>query len=82
MKTYVKPVLYYETFELTHHVAACTVDMNSSINDCKVGTLVQDNFTYILFDAGMDGCKLYDGISELYCYTNSGLNVTNIGFGS
>lgn len=82
MKSYVKPAIYYESFELTHHIASCTIEMNSAIETCTNGKLVQDGFTYYLFDAGMEGCKQYDNGMEIYCYTNMTWKATDFGFGS
>ena len=74
MKTYVKPELYYESFELSQHIAACDLKLTTnSIWECRVET---DRFFDGLGDA-LQGAfvdanvcaKTYSGY-EQYCYTN------------
>lgn len=38
MKKYVKPDLFYEDFELSHNIAACTIPLNQAINSCTYGS--------------------------------------------
>ncbi|WP_455582725.1 hypothetical protein [Dysosmobacter sp.] len=75
MKTYVKPELYYESFELSQHIAACDLKLESAdpivcsvaANDMLegLGTILQDAFITSA------NCKFsYDRDYERYCYTN------------
>lgn len=77
MKTYVKPALYFESFELSQHIAACDLKLDHShIWDCAV-ELHQGGSTSPFFgdlendfvDAFVDNgsCKKK---CEIYCYTN------------
>lgn len=63
MKTYVKPTLYYESFELTQFIAAgCTFLLGFNNEDC-------------IMEAGMDPDAIADGVlSEIYCWTNGSEN--------
>lgn len=65
MKSYVKPELYFESFELSQHIATCDWDMNNhrSSNDC---TAVND-YGDVLFTKGLS-CELTTEMLEDYCY--------------
>lgn len=67
MKTYVKPELYYESFELSQHIAACDLQIKHAdaasckiINDREFGSLV----------GGFITTEVCDFAYEQYCYTN------------
>lgn len=70
MKKYVKPELFYESFELTQQIAACDYDSNNTSTDegCS--------FTGVNKDFGVE-MKIFlsqgicDVIAESYCYHNS-----------
>lgn len=67
MKEYVKPELYYESFELSQHIAGCYLKLESAdINNCisvleGVGTLFVQNRT---------ACDVPVANPDMYCYTN------------
>lgn len=77
MKKYVKPDLYFESFQLTQHIAACGYDMIDSRdeNDCySHGDRNQDTGNDY-----WDSIKFFAGIQcdvkpENYCYTNASDN--------
>lgn len=80
MKTYVKPDLYYENFELSTHVASCALDMphSKNVNECYVtGEDIGMPEEYHFFSAGPEVCTY--GEYEEYCYTNGseGYNIFN-----
>lgn len=71
-KKYVKPEIYYEVFDLSTHVATCSLDMSNfkKIEECSAS----------MDDYGMDGnffnnnANCTDGPLDDYCYTNGGNN--------
>ena len=77
MKNYVKPELFFESYELSQNIAACGWDMNQADPaSCEAtgdpGWGNPANIT-VFADANKD-CK---GINlEGYCYENSADNVT------
>lgn len=81
MKSYVKPELYFESFELSQHIAACALDMPHSrdVNVCWAefdsGYGYPDGVR--VFMSQSIGCQITD--FEDYCYTNgsSGIGIFN-----
>lgn len=72
MKKYVKPDLYFESFQLTQHIAACGYDMIDSmdVERCySQGDIhgIYPNYGENLFIEGNEKCQ---GKVEFYCYTN------------
>lgn len=80
MKSYVKPELYFESFELSEHIAACGLDMSNStnVNNCTATADTTWGYTepFIAFTGNNAGCK---EVIEAYCYTteDGGLNIFN-----
>lgn len=78
-KTYEKPLVYYERFELSQHVANCAWELNSGENVCgykgETG-LGLDEIGVIINDT-TEGCVERE--YQAYCYTNGGdgLNLFN-----
>lgn len=70
MKTYVKPEIYFESFELSQHIAACGWYLNS--NDASSCTAEQDGAGYIRFNDANQSCE---GDFD-YCYTGGGATDT------
>ena len=66
MKTYVKPDVYYENFEMSQHVATCSWDMSNSkdVNNCSAA----DELNIPIFTSDNSKCAYSD--YEEYCYTN------------
>lgn len=79
-KTYVKPEMFYENFELSRHIATCAWDM-SNFNTKEACSAVADGSLgfpegWTIFQtSGL--CA--DTSSEAYCWTNgsSSMNVFN-----
>ena len=77
MKKYVKPELFYESFELSQQIAACEFDANNltSTNTCNfVGTSPLGNPIFILQTEAV--CSTPE---QIYCYHGStgGSNIFN-----
>ena len=71
MKTYVKPDLAYESFELSQNIAVCGWDMSnqSAKEDCSAyGDESLGNFPVNLFTAGNELCDMTEDQVEGYCY--------------
>lgn len=71
MKKYVKPELFFESFELSQSIAACGIDVNH--NDENVCTPTTDpdfwSFTINVFNEGNANCAQPAEKLEGYCYT-------------
>lgn len=71
MKTYVKPDLYYESFELSQNIAVCGWDMNNmDKNNCTaLGDTSLGNFEVFLFTSTNKSCEATESdVAESYCY--------------
>ena len=80
MKKYVKPELFYEHFELTEHIAACTFDHKNtytSFETCSfTGDADSDWPDMVIFLDGNDKCIW--PVQEYCYYTGSnGMNTFN-----
>lgn len=82
MKEYVKPELFFESFELSEQIATCKFNSNNSNTDvanCCFTGADEDSFIFhgIYFTEANQACsKKYDE----YCYhssTSGGLNLFN-----
>ena len=76
MKEYVKPDLFYESFELSQHIAACGIDVNFENTTKCQPTLDQDETDLwpglggtTVFADGEDRCAIKTKDIEVYCYT-------------
>ncbi len=77
MKEYVKPELYYESFELSQHIAGCNLTMIESIDPVActaTGTIGDENLRGWFVEAN----TLCTVKTESYCYNNASFNVTTI----
>ena len=75
MKNYVKPELFFESYELSQNIAACGWDMKnqSDPKDCKaLGDPDWGNPDIYVFT---EEAKC-DTVLESYCYENSADNIT------
>ena len=79
MKTYVKPELFFESFELSQHIAGCNLTLESvDVGVCSATGSFGDEY--------LDGERGSWFISrptctaevEAYCYTNSSMNIATI----
>ena len=80
MKTYVKPELYFESFELSQNIAACDLKLNGQSHWlCKIvghgtdtggafGDLERELTGSFINDQACAGNVV--GEAEFYCYTN------------
>ena len=88
MKTYVKPELYFESFELSQHIAACDIkltnpdiwscraDLHDSLNGFFGG--LESEFADA-FASGTDSCSknpIKD--FEIFCYTNGNQSIPRV----
>lgn len=74
MKPYVKPELYYESFELAQHIAGCSMsEINSvDVTSCTAKGTISSVFGTDHSDAWfVDGNNKCTTKAEGYCYTNS-----------
>ena len=81
MKPYVKPELFYESFELSQSVAACGWDMSnqSDKNNCTAfGDEALGRFPVNLFTA-TPRCDVTEDKVEGYCYevSSGGMGIFN-----
>lgn len=77
MKPYVKPELYYESFELAQHIAACSLTWNklTSETSCAASGVIGDESSDAWFIANIDACVVE---TEDYCYTQGNINTATI----
>lgn len=80
MKTYVKPELFFESFELAQHIAGCSLTMNGDFTtpeDCSAsgtiyGVPLPEGESWFL-NNGVCTAEV-----EAYCYTNGTMSVATI----
>ena len=77
MKTYVKPELYFESFELSQHIAACDLKLkHDNIWNCCVEIHTGDSSSPFFgsmeseFVGGFVDNSNCTQKCEIYCYTN------------
>lgn len=76
MKEYVKPELYYESFELSQHIAGCNLIMGPT--DPMVCTASGNVGKYNNDSWFMESGTVCTVEPEGYCYTNSAHSFTTI----
>lgn len=72
MRSYVKPELYCETFELSQHIATCGIDvLQANTNECNA-QLDSDfwGMNDTVFNAGEPNCTIDIGVIDVYCHTS------------
>ena len=79
MKAYVKPELFYESFELSQHIALCQWDMSNSTDKTSCSALGDESLNtpaVMLFVAENQLCE---EMCEDFCYTKAtnGVGVFN-----
>ncbi len=75
MKKYVKPELFFESYELSQNIAACGWDMKNQNQpgDCKAeGDPAWGNPSILVFTEN----SKCENVLESYCYENSADNIT------
>ena len=73
MKAYVKPELFYEHFELSQHVASCTLVLNQGVGSCESFSVPGMGEGYSIFQ---EQGKCTDIITnpDIYCYMANGVD--------
>ena len=73
MKNYVKPELFFESYELSQNIAACGWDLvkDDNGNSRFVGDPAYGNPGILVFNADMECEHILEG----YCYENSADNI-------
>ena len=79
MKKYVKPELFYESFELSQHIAGCQVQLQSTADDCTIWNSKAIGWIEGVHSDSwfVEGGACSVGV-EVYCYTNGSLNAAVI----
>ncbi|MGN0975070.1 MAG: hypothetical protein ACI4OL_03650 [Gemmiger sp.] len=80
MKQYVKPDLFYEDFELSQHIAACSYKLGANENECSI---VSDSYTDDYYDfvgafTNSSVCTQGAPPVDSYCYTVGNSNQPNL----
>ena len=74
MKTYVKPELFFESFELSQHIAGCNLTLTQAVGACDAhGTI--EGIPGESWFISKGNCET---VVEAYCYTNGSMNVATI----
>lgn len=72
MKAYLKPVLYYERFELSQHIASCDLKLTHNMGygtGCTASGMAGGEYGIPVTNGFVEGdCEV--GVNG-YCYTNS-----------
>lgn len=75
MKKYVKPELFFESFELSQSIAACGIDVNfTSVTDANCQPTLdlvmwkEIGGTQVFYEN--EGCKSDISIIDVYCHTS------------
>lgn len=77
-KTYEKPQIYMERFELAEHIAGCYLQMNlADAGVCNAsGEISGRPVKNIFLENSIDNVCTVDG--ESFCYTNGSFNIATI----
>lgn len=79
MKKYVKPELFYESFELSQHIAGCSLQINKSamsdVVNCTAEGYVEGIHSTSWFVEKANGCS---PVMEVYCYTNGSITSATV----
>ena len=77
-KTYEKPQIYMERFELAEHIAGCSLEWNQEDEGvCNLVGEISGVGQIVLFTIGAT-TKPCDAIGSSYCYTNGSLSLATI----
>ena len=77
MKKYVKPELFYESFELSQQIAACEFDSKNTNSDIYNCSFTWDNDPeWVVFVAGNGQCQA-EGESGCYHGSTDGFSIFN-----
>ena len=85
MKKYVKPELFYESFELSQHIAGCNLTINTAdafgekaatdILSCTASGYVEGIHSTSWFMEANGSCS---PVMEVYCYTNGSITSATV----
>lgn len=79
MKTYVKPELFFESFELSQHIAGCSLKLESGdVGACEATGSIGDVYLDGNNGSWFISTELCTTVVEAYCYTNGSMNVATI----
>lgn len=74
MKTYVKPELFFESFELSQHIAGCNLTLTLEVGACDAHGTIEG----IPGESWFISKEHCETVVEAYCYTNGSMNVATI----
>ena len=79
MKKYVKPELFYESFELSQHIAGCNLTINKTamadVVNCTAEGYVENIHSTSWFMEDNSSCS---PVIEVYCYTNGSITSATV----
>lgn len=84
MKTYVKPELFFESFELSQHIAGCNLTLNvGDAATCNATGWIEGIYEKGEETPGVKSGWFIDSKIcavevEAYCYTNGSMNIATI----
>lgn len=80
MKPYVKPELYYESFELAQHIAGCNLKINSAdlLSCVATGTISSGPWEDVSEAWFLEKNQNCTDWAEAYCYTNGSITSATI----
>lgn len=76
-KTYEKPQIYMERFELAEHIAGCSLAWNSAERDCTLEGDISGVGHIVLFTPGVEYSPC-EASGESFCYTTGTFNLATI----
>lgn len=75
MRTYKKPEIYFEHFELSEHIAACDYKLTfADGNNCSATNQIEDDYAYGETIFLIEG--LCTGVTNDYCYYKASSGLT------
>lgn len=75
-KTYEKPQVYMERFELAEHIAGCSITMNMAVEGgCSGDGTINDVYSGAWFLMDNTACS---SKAEAYCYTQGSGSIVTI----
>lgn len=75
-KTYEKPQIYMERFELAEHIAGCNLGFNQAdAGVCSASGNIGGEDIQNVFIKGNEQCVVN---GEIFCYTNGSFNIATI----
>ena len=76
MKKYVKPELFYESFELSQHIAGCNLQVQAAdVVNCAAEGYVEGIHSTSWFMEANSSCS---PVMEVYCYANGSITSATV----